>query len=266
LESFVAYLAAGAVFAAAIAIGRIIERRRPIENNHPRPEIVLDYKLVAANLGFAWLFSPLTSACAVAMTHSTGAALIPLRTDGFWFLPALLAYMLTLDFLLYLQHRAQHAIPVLWAMHELHHSAEAITVSTGARHFWLEGVLKSAFLVPVAGMLVGATPGIALTSGLIYLIVDSCAHMNCRLPLGRSSLVVNNPQFHRIHHSVLPEHGNRNFSDLLPIWDVIFGTVWKPGPDEWPSTGLASRHRPGTVIDGIVWPFRRSPAVRWSIR
>jgi sterol desaturase/sphingolipid hydroxylase (fatty acid hydroxylase superfamily) len=39
----------------------------------------------------------------------------------------------------------------LWAIHSLHHSAEAMTLVTGARHHWLEGLVQTAFfpIVPI---------------------------------------------------------------------------------------------------------------------
>src|ERR1700686_2038837 len=97
LNSLVAYLAIGAVFTLAILLGRVFERSRPIEKAQPRSEILMDYKLVAANLSLAWIFSPLSSACAMTLVHATGSALISLRADGIWFFPALAAYLLVFD-------------------------------------------------------------------------------------------------------------------------------------------------------------------------
>jgi len=40
---------------------------------------------------------------------------------------------------------------------------------------------------------------------------------------------------------------------------VVFGTVWRPAPDEFPPTGLADGDKPRSVWDAVVWPFRRLP-------
>jgi hypothetical protein len=45
-------------------------------------------------------------------------------------------------------------------------------------------------------------------------------------------------QVHRIHHSVDAEHYNRNFADVLAIFDVAFGTYYRPETEEFPATGL----------------------------
>ena len=71
------------------------------------------------------------------------------------------------------------------------------------------------------------------------------------------ALWINNPQYHRIHHSILPEHRDKNFCKLLPLIDVIFGTAWKPAADEFPPTGLVPSEKPATLLDDFLWPFRR---------
>jgi hypothetical protein len=43
---------------------------------------------------------------------------------------------------------------------------------------------------------------------------------------------------------------------MLPIFDVIFGTAWKPGEDEFPATGLATGEKATGFLDGVIWPIR----------
>jgi len=170
-----------------------------------------------------------------------------------------LLFLVIHDFYIYWFHRAQHQIPALWAMHSLHHSSEALTVSTGGRHFWFEGTLKRAFLFPLTAWIFAVPASVSATAVLLYLVVDSCAHLNVRVELRAFALWINNPQYHRIHHSARPAHTNRNFADLLPFWDILFGTVWRPGADEWPATGLATGEKPSGIVDGLIWPLRRRP-------
>jgi sterol desaturase/sphingolipid hydroxylase (fatty acid hydroxylase superfamily) len=33
------------------------------------------------------------------------------------------------------------------------------------------------------------------------------------------------PTFHAFHHSINPEHHNRNFGRMLSVWDYLFGTA-----------------------------------------
>jgi len=43
---------------------------------------------------------------------------------------------------------------------------------------------------------------------------------------------------------------------MKSLWDIIFGTAWRPAADEVPSTGLDDGDKPKTAWDGIVGPFR----------
>jgi sterol desaturase/sphingolipid hydroxylase (fatty acid hydroxylase superfamily) len=169
----------------------------------------------------------------------------------------LIVLVLTIEVFSYLIHRLQHAVPALWAMHSLHHSAESLTVVVGARHYWLEGVAMVAFL-PFVELLFRTPSELLFVIAIIYFLPDQCAHLNIRFSLGPFALFVNHPQYHRIHHSVLPQHRDKNFCKLLPVIDVLLGTAWIPAADEFPPTGLSSRDKPATVIDGVLWPIRPS--------
>ena len=179
-----------------------------------------------------------------------------MRADGWWFLFSFIVLIFAVDFWTYIVHRAQHKFPVLWAMHSLHHSAEALSVVTGARHFWLEDPFVSGVFPVVAIVFKVPDEMVILVTFFYFLAGDGLAHLNMRLPLGRFVLWVQNPQYHRIHHSVEPQHQNKNFCKMLPIFDVIFGTAWKPGKDEFPATGLVSREKATGILDGIIWPIR----------
>ncbi len=149
-----------------------------------------------------------------------------LPTNGYWWFVSLAILAVISDLFTYTFHRLQHKIPFLWAMHSFHHSANALTFATGARHFWLEKVMTSAVL-PIMPILFLFPPGMQLTLTLIHFFPDTCAHMNVRFPMGRMITWVNNPQWHAgIHHSVAAgEHRQELFTSLLPFWDILFGTA-----------------------------------------
>jgi sterol desaturase/sphingolipid hydroxylase (fatty acid hydroxylase superfamily) len=65
-------------------------------------------------------------------------------------------------------------------------------------------------------------------------------HANIRLRLGPLTPILCGPQYHRIHHSRLPEHQDKNFAALFPVIDMMFGTYHRPSRDEFPPTGLIS--------------------------
>jgi hypothetical protein len=63
-----------------------------------------------------------------------------------------------------------------------------------------------------------------------------------------------------------PRHFDKNFCKNLPILDIIFGTAWIPGKDEFPRTGLSTTGKPASVLEGLVWPVRNVPLVRRLLR
>jgi len=253
-------MAVGAVclLSAMVLSARLVERSFAVEPDRPWKQIWFDYKVVAVCLILPWALSSVTALTSGAIVAAFGGGFIHLRADGWWFAPSLVAYLLAYDLYRYWMHRLQHVLPWLWSIHSLHHSAETLSFITGARHHWLDTVINAGFftLFPV----LFRTPAeIILVGNILTYLPDTCAHLNVRLSLGRFALVINNPQFHRIHHSLRPEHFDRNFAAVFPLWDVVFGTVWRPAPDEFPPTGLADGDKPRSVWDAVVWPFRRLP-------
>jgi sterol desaturase/sphingolipid hydroxylase (fatty acid hydroxylase superfamily) len=240
---------------ALLLITRRLEKTFPIEPNQPAKEVWLDYKLVTVSVLLPYLFSSATAVSAGTIIAAAGGGLFHLRADGWWFVFSLAVYVFAADVYRYWMHRLSHMIPLLWKIHSFHHSAEAITFVTGARHHWLDQVLNAAFF-PFFPILFQTPPEVVLFGNIIYFLPDGCAHLNVKFSLGRFVMWINSPQYHRIHHSTRPEHFDKNFASLLPLWDIVFGTAWRPAEDEFPSTGLSDGDKPRTVWDGIIWPFR----------
>jgi sterol desaturase/sphingolipid hydroxylase (fatty acid hydroxylase superfamily) len=243
------------VIAAIVWIARFSERRFPVDPDHYSGEVLLDWKLAGLRVFLAQLHGPVTGACGIMLVNAMGGGWIHLRSDGLWFLVSVVLVILVTDFWGYLAHRAEHKFPVLWAMHSLHHSAESLSIITGARHFWLEDVIYTAFF-PVLGIIFRIPPEVVTIVAALYILPEGFSHMNVRLSLGRFALCFNNPQYHRIHHSVEPQHRDRNFCKMLPLFDVIFGTAWKPRKGEFPMTGLVPRETATGFLDGFIWPVR----------
>ncbi len=172
-----------------------------------------------------------------------------------WAIPV---YALAMDGGEYAFHRTQHRIPWLWAMHSLHHSDPAVNVSTAPRHFWGEMLLKSITVYALLGVIFKANPVvIGAYAGLgLY---NYFLHMNLRVGFGRWQAWLNSPQFHRLHHSALPEHLDCNFNQFFPVFDVLFGTYRQPQRDEFPPTGLVNGAVPLTLPHMLLWPWRQQP-------
>lgn len=164
-------------------------------------------------------------------------------------------YFLVYDFFYYWWHRAQHELPWLWPQHELHHSDTALNVTTSLRHHWLEDPLRVfAMTAPLQFAFAfrePSLPWVMAVAGLWPFFI----HANVRLDLGWLTAVVAGPQYHRIHHSIEPQHWNRNYAAFFPIWDIVFGTACLPKRGEWPRTGVP-RGEPAGVQAALWGPFR----------
>jgi len=139
---------------------------------------------------------------------------------------AVVASVIIMDFVIYLQHVLVHAVPVLWRLHRVHHADPDYDVTTGARFHTIEIILS--MLIKFATILLLGPPVIAVI--LFEIILNATAmfnHSNVGLPAGldralRWFLVT--PDMHRVHHSVEDDEANSNFGFSLTWWDRIFGT------------------------------------------
>jgi sterol desaturase/sphingolipid hydroxylase (fatty acid hydroxylase superfamily) len=69
--------------------------------------------------------------------------------------------------------------------------------------------------------------------------------------------IIADNRFHRIHHSVEPQHFGKNFGAGTSLWDQLFGTAYFPAADEWPATGLSDQREANTVSEYLWSPFKR---------
>ena len=150
-------------------------------------------------------------------------------------LPAWLATVVALfvlDLAIYLQHRIFHYVPVLWRMHQMHHSDVDVDVTTGARFHPLEILLSLGikFLVIVP---MGAPPLAVLLFEIGLNATSMFNHSNVRVAPGIERVLrwlVVTPDVHRVHHSVVRRETDSNFGFNFPWWDRVFGT-YRPQPE-----------------------------------
>jgi sterol desaturase/sphingolipid hydroxylase (fatty acid hydroxylase superfamily) len=139
---------------------------------------------------------------------------------------SLIAGFLLLDLLRYAVHRCEHAVPLFWRFHALHHSDPDVDVTTSVRHHPVEYVCASvAYWLAV--LVFDIPVFVVLSHGLAVFGTASVQHGNVRLPerLERwLQLVLVTVDMHRVHHSVVFEQANSNYGAVLSIWDRLFGT------------------------------------------
>ena len=139
---------------------------------------------------------------------------------------SLLVGFLLLDLLRYFVHRCEHAVPLFWRFHALHHSDPDVDVTTSVRHHPIEYVLGSA-VYWLAVIVLDVPASVVVSHGLAVFGTAALQHGNIRLPEQVERWlqpVLVTVDMHRIHHSVVFDQANSNYGAVLSIWDRLFGT------------------------------------------
>lgn len=167
------------------------------------------------------------------------------------------------DIWTYWAHRIDHRVPALWAFHSMHHSDREMNCTTWGRNHFLQTGWRSFFSVFTLGMIVKLdyieAGQAALLGQLAFMLVSMFCHSAIRVELPWLDRIVVTPQVHRIHHSVEREHYDRNFADLFPVLDIIFGTYCAPVRGQFPATGLGDDEvNPADPLSAQITPVARS--------
>jgi len=217
-----------------------------------------------------------------AMTAGLGAGPAIEPSLG-WMLLYSFVLMLGYDFMFFLLHYAEHKIPALWAIHQVHHSAEVLTPLTRYREHVLEGPLYSAaaaigYAVPAAvfaWLFAGSIKHLTLLNlGVFTLLFGFNGafrhyHVQFRYPRWLEQWL-QSPAMHHTHHSYLPQHRDTNLAVITSIWDRMFGTLYVPEKDEYTPWGLGPEQQSEcrSFAQNVAAPFRdwyrmlRAPARR----
>ena len=82
-------------------------------------------------------------------------------------------------------------------------------------------------------------------------------HSNIDVRLGWLNYLVSGPEVHRWHHSKLIAESNNNYAHSFVVWDLIFGTYFRPRDRQVDSLGLLDPHYPKGFWRQLGAPFRR---------
>lgn len=167
------------------------------------------------------------------------------RSDASDFLIAvgyMFAILLVVDFIGWAIHYLQHRVPILWQFHKVHHSAEVMHPISNFREHPIDNFAYILFIGVgygavngVAVNMLGYTPSMPTLLGVPVLMFLfnvlgynlRHSHIWLRWP-GRLSMIFPSPAHHHVHHSSHPDHLDKNFGFMFPVWDVIFRTYHMP--------------------------------------
>jgi sterol desaturase/sphingolipid hydroxylase (fatty acid hydroxylase superfamily) len=154
-----------------------------------------------------------------------------------------------MDYTLYVWHYLAHRVPLLWRMHVVHHSDLDLDASTALRFHFAE-MLASVPWRAAQIAIIGVSP-LALSVWQIFLGVSILFHHSeLRLPIRWERLLsrlIVTPRMHGIHHSVIRDERDSNWSSGLTIWDRLHGTLRLNVPQQAITIGVAEYRTPAEV-------------------
>jgi sterol desaturase/sphingolipid hydroxylase (fatty acid hydroxylase superfamily) len=159
------------------------------------------------------------------------------------------------DFIGYWMHRLFHT-GRLWRFHAVHHSSTALDWLASVRvHPLNDAIMRVAGVLPLVAL--GFAP--IAVAGIVPLLTVFAIllHANVDWDWGPLRAVIASPRFHRWHHTSEAEGRDKNFSGLLPLWDILFGTYYMPR-DRAPAVFGTDTPVPTGLWRQLAFPFRRT--------
>lgn len=154
-----------------------------------------------------------------------------------------------MDYTLYLWHVLMHRVPFLWRFHLPHHVDLDLDTSTALRFHAGELAIATgwrAFQVT----LIGVSP-LSLSVWQTFVLLSVLFHhSNVRLPVDFEQKLVRifvTPRMHGIHHSIVEDETNSNWSSGLTLWDWLHGTLRLNVPQDKITIGVPAYQTPEAV-------------------
>ena len=137
------------------------------------------------------------------------------------FIAWLLLFLAT-DFVWYWYHRCGHRINLFWSMHVVHHQSDDFNYTASVRITIFQAAARCLFwsVLPILGF----PPGMITLFLLIHGTYPFFTHTQLIGKLGLLEKILVTPSHHRVHHSSNEEYLDKNYGDILIIWDKLFGT------------------------------------------
>lgn len=223
-------------------------------------------------------FGVLTRFVATPLMATWIAGLIPFAPlGGATLSPVTLALLFWVisEFATYWNHRAHHQISAIWPLHAVHHSAAVMTPFTAYRQHPVAILTSVSFHSVITGMLLGLLVGVLDPNASIAkiaganafivaanLTVSNFHHTHIWISFGPwIERIFISPAQHQVHHSKDPAHFNKNYGQILAVWDWMFGTLYVTQAKENVTFGLDGKADASLMthrLSLVLWdPLRR---------
>lgn len=159
---------------------------------------------------------------------------------------AIIVTLLFLDFAIYCQHIISHKWPLLWRLHQVHHTDLAFDATTAVRFHPLEILISMAYKA-LCVYLIGAEPAAIIAFEIILNGAATFNHSNINIPEAldkKLRWLIVTPDMHRIHHSTVKTEMDSNYGFSISCWDRLCKTY------------TAEPETPQTTMDIGLKPYR----------
>ena len=226
-----------------------LEHRRPLRRPTERKltRNMRNLAMVGLSATAIWLTErPVASALAQFVEREQWGLMQYLR------LPTWLNVILSvtlLDYTLYLWHVLTHKVPVLWRFHRVHHADLDLDASTALRFHCVEMMLSVPWRA-VQVLAIGVAPltlSLWQTATLLAILFH---HSNVEIPLYIERWLcrfIVTPRMHGIHHSMIREEANANWSTIFAFPDYLHRTRKLNVPQQAVTIGVPAYRGPQEV-------------------
>lgn len=179
-----------------------------------------------------------------------------------------LVAVLLIDYTMYVWHILMHRVPLFWRFHLAHHTDLDLDASTALRFHFGELLLSVPWRAAQI-IAIGVSPLAFSIWQTLFLLSIGFHHSKLRLPIElerRLAWFIVTPRMHGIHHSIVREETNSNWSSGLSVWDRLHRTLRLNVPQSEVTIGVAaySKLNDVTLVRTLTEPFRELPPV-WQI-
>jgi sterol desaturase/sphingolipid hydroxylase (fatty acid hydroxylase superfamily) len=157
------------------------------------------------------------------------------------------------DFCDYVIHRVLHT-KWGWPAHAAHHTDTHVNGFTTFRIHMLESLLMT--LTYIVALTWLQLPELMPALALLKMVHNFYVHLDLDWTHGRFRYLLASPAFHRWHHADVPEAQGKNLANMIPLFDLIFGTYYHPGPCKVPLGALQSGLSDKNPILIWIYPFQ----------
>ena len=167
---------------------------------------------------------------------------------------AIIIAFIVQDFSGYWLHRMNHRVNILWNRHIIHHSSEEFNLSCALRQE-ISAIVRfgAIFMIPAA--LLGISPTIFAVLGPIHLFMQFWYHTRLINKMGWFEKILVTPSHHRVHHAINTKYMDKNYGQILIVWDKLFGTFQAELEEEKPVFGII---RPANTWNPIIINYKHT--------